>query len=120
MFEALIKSLPMAVGIALSAGPILATIMLLMTQKAKVNAPVFLAGWIIGIQVVGSIIIFMPGVIADHVGMSDETGTAKIILGIVLLLLILPSFKKKQKQGEIERVPKLFNSLDKFGPVKIF
>ena len=91
MFEAIIKSFPMAMGIAFSPGPILAIIMLLMTKRAKISGPVFLLGWIIGIQLVGSIIIFMPGVIASHGGMSDATGTVKIITGILLLLLVKSS-----------------------------
>ena len=120
MLEALIKSFPMAMGIALSPAPILAIIMLLMTKRAKISAPLFLLGWIIGLQIVGVIIILMPGVIADHGGMSDTTGTVKIIAGIVLLLLIIPIWIKKKKQEGKERIPKLFNNLDEFGVIKVF
>ncbi len=120
MFEALTKSFPMAMGIALSPAPILAIIMLLMTRRAKFIAPFFLFGWLVGIQIVGTFIIFMPGVIANHGGMSDTTGTMKIILGIVLLMLIFPIHKKKKSQGEKERVPKIFNKLDGFGMLKVF
>ena len=120
MFEALTKSFPMAIGIALSAAPILAIIYLLMTKRAKINAPVFLLGWLAGIQVIATIIIFMPGVITPHGGISTHTGTGKIILGIILLLLAIPSHKKKLKQGDKVRVPKLFNSIDEFGVAKVF
>ena len=110
----------MAMAITLSPGPILAIVVLLMTKKAKVNGLLFLLGWFIGIQIIASAIIFMPGVIADHGGMSDHTGTAKIILGTVLLVLILPIYLKKKKEGDKVRVPAVFNKLDGFGPVKIF
>ena len=120
MFEAIIKSFPMAMGIAFSPGPILAIIMLLMTKRARVSGSLFLLGWIVGIQIVGTIIIFMPGVIASHGGMSDTTGTVKIIVGILLLILIYPVFIKKKKQGNKERIPKIFNSIDSFGSVKVF
>lgn len=120
MIEALLKSFPMAIGIAFSAAPVLAVIMLLMTQKAKINAPIFLVGWLVGIQVVGTLIIFSPGIIANHGGMSDNTGTAKIILGITLLLLLIPALIKKKIQGDIPRTPKIFNSFDNFGLFKIF
>lgn len=120
MFEALLKSFPMAMGIAFSAAPVLAVIMLLMTNKAKINTPIFLIGWLAGIQVVGTVIILSPGIIADHGGMSDHTGTAKIVLGTILLLLIIPAFKKKSKQADTPRIPKIFNSLDNFSLAKIF
>lgn len=114
------KSFPMAMGIALSPGPVLAIIMLLMTKRAKISGPIFLLGMFLGIQIVGSIIIFVPGVIADHGGMSDATGTVKIIAGVVLLLLIIPIWIKKKKEGNVHRIPKIFNKLDEFGALKVF
>ncbi|MDC9722217.1 MAG: GAP family protein [Urechidicola sp.] len=120
MFEALLKSFPMAMGITLSPGPILAIVLLLMTNKAKINGPLFFLGWFIGIQIIASSILFMPGVIADHGGMSDHTGTTKIILGFILLVSIFPVYLKKKKEGGKAKIPTVFNKLDKFGPMKIF
>jgi len=120
MLEAILKSFPMAMGIALSPGPILAIIMLLMTKRAKTSGPLFLLGMFLGIQIVGSIIIFVPGVIASHGGMSDATGTIKIIAGFVMLLLIIPIWLKKKKEGNVHRIPKIFNKLDEFGSLKVF
>ena len=120
MFEALIKSFPMAMGIALSPTTILAVIMLLMSSNGKLKSIAFLLGTIIGIQIIGTLIIFIPGLIADHGGLSDHTGTGKIIFGIILLILIYPIRRKKKNQRDKERLPKVFNGLDKFGVIKIF
>jgi len=43
---AITASVPMALGIALSPLPIAAIVMMLMTKRAKANAPSFLLGWI--------------------------------------------------------------------------
>ncbi|MCK5815928.1 MAG: GAP family protein [Flavobacteriaceae bacterium] len=120
MFEALAKSLPMALGIAFSPTSVLAIIILLMSRNGKIKSISFLTGTIVGIQVVGTLIVLVPGLIADHGGLSDHTGTVKIILGMLLLLSIYPVLQKKKRQGIQERIPKIFNKLDDFGVIKIF
>ena len=44
IFETIAESLPMSVGVALSQLAILAIFMILMTAKARTNAPAFLLG----------------------------------------------------------------------------
>ena len=44
--------LPFAIGVAISPIPIIAVILMLFSERAKVNGPVFLAGWVIGLSVV--------------------------------------------------------------------
>ena len=120
MFEALTKSFPMAMGIAFSPTSLLAIIILLMSQNGKLKSISFFFGTIIGIQIIGTLVIFIPGLIADHGGMSDHTGTGKIILGMLLLVSVYPILQKKKKQGTTERIPKVFKSLDGFSLIKIF
>lgn len=120
LIDAFQKSWPMALGIALSPGPVLAVLVLLMTPQAKTSAPSFLSGWLLGILGVGTFVIFLPGVVASHGGLSDTTGIVKIILGIVLLILIFPIWRKRPKQGDAMRVPRIFKGIDKFGMRKSF
>jgi len=120
LIDALHKSWPMALGIAMSPGPVLAIIVLLMTPQAKTSAPSFLIGWLLGILGVGTFIILLPGVIASHGGISDTAGIVKIILGIVLLILIFPIWKNRPKTGELMKVPKVFQGIDNFGMTKSF
>lgn len=61
--DALTISWPMALGIALSPGPVLAIVLLLMTPQAKTSAPSFLSGWLLGILGVGTLVILLPGVV---------------------------------------------------------
>jgi len=124
MFDALIDafqiSWPMALGIALSPTPVLAVIVLLMTPQAKSSAPSFLTGWILGILVVGTFIIFLPGVVASHGGLSDTTGIVKTILGFVLIISAIPIWIKRPKSSDAFKVPKIFQGIDKFGRGKSF
>jgi len=120
LIEAVQKSWPMALGIALSPGPVLAVIVLLMTPQAKSSAPSFLIGWLLGILGVGTFIIFLPGVIASHGGISDTAGIVKIILGALLLILIFPIWKNRPKSSDLMKVPKIFQGIDNFGITKSF
>lgn len=120
LIDALQISWPMALGIALSPGPILAVIVLLMTPQAKSSAPSFLIGWLLAILGVGTFIILLPGVVASHGGLSDTTGLVKLILGMVLLTLIFPIWKKRPKSGDLMKVPKIFQGIDNFGISKSF
>ncbi len=115
MFEALTKSFPMALGLALSPGPVLAIILLLMTPRAKTNATSFLLGWMLGILVIGTVIILMPGVVASHGGLSDHTGIVKVIFGIMLLISAILIWKRKPKSGVSPKSLKIFNNIDEFG-----
>ncbi len=120
MFEAIVKSFPMAIGIAMSVGPILAVIILLMTPNAKTNSLSLFFGWFLGIFGVGTLIIFVPGVLNEFGGLSDETGWVKIIAGILLLILIIPIQLKKPKPGTPVKNKPFFNKIDKFGAGKSF
>jgi hypothetical protein len=49
--------LPLAIGVAISPVPIIAVILMLFSARARTNGPAFLAGWIVGLTVVGAIVL---------------------------------------------------------------
>jgi len=61
MGKAIGGSLPLAVGIALSPIPIIAVVLMLTSRRAKVNGPLFVLGWLIGLGVVGAIVLSIAG-----------------------------------------------------------
>ena len=61
MGQAIGGSLALAVGIALSPIPIIAVVLMLTSQKARVNGPAFVLGWLIGLGVVGAIVLALAG-----------------------------------------------------------
>ena len=48
MGQAIGGSLALAVGIALSPIPIIAVVLILTSQKARVDGPLFILGWLVG------------------------------------------------------------------------
>src|ERR1700683_1012093 len=61
MGKAIGGSLPLAVGIALSPIPIIAVVLMLTSHRAKVNGPAFVAGWLLGLGIVGAIVLSLAG-----------------------------------------------------------
>ncbi len=61
MGQAIGGSLALAVGIALSPIPIIAVVLMLTSQKARVNGPAFVLGWLIGLGVVGAVVLALAG-----------------------------------------------------------
>ena len=48
MGAAIGQVLPLAVGVALSPVPIIAVALMVMSQRARLNGPVFVIGWLTG------------------------------------------------------------------------
>jgi Sap, sulfolipid-1-addressing protein len=66
--EAIGQMLPSAVGVAISPFPIVAVVLMLVAARGRVNGPVFLVGWWVGIAVVGVIVL----TVAKAPGATDE------------------------------------------------
>jgi hypothetical protein len=61
MGQAIGQSPPLAVGIALSPLPIVAVVLMLVTERGRVNGPAFILGWWLGPAVVGGIVLSVAG-----------------------------------------------------------
>lgn len=60
--------LPAAAGVAISLLPIVAVVLMLVTERGRANGPAFLAGWIAGILVAGAILL----AVASSADANDE------------------------------------------------
>lgn len=108
-------SLPIALGIAASPGPILALMLLLMTPKAISNSYSFLLGWFLGLMLVGVLILQSPVLNASTLGPTLVSGWIRISLGILFLLLSLFLMTNIPKKGEVAAPPKWLEKLDSLG-----
>lgn len=115
MIDALKEALPMAIGLALSPFPLIAIIILLMTPKAKSNSLWFLLGWMLGIYFIGFLVLMIPGLGTDQGEATIFSGSVRIVIGIVLLLLAIKTWLKRPRQGDEIVTPKLFLTIDSFG-----
>jgi hypothetical protein len=110
--------LPLAIGIAISPIPIIAIILMLITPKARSNGLAFLAGWLLGLVVVGTVVL----IVANTAGVSTSSGPSKtvsaikLVLGLLLLVLAWRQFGKRPKPGEEAPMPKWMKALDSFTP----
>ena len=120
MGEAIGQILPMAVGVALSPIPIVAVVLMLVSKRAKVNGPLFIVGWLVGLAVVGVIVIGIvgPNNADDSGAPATWVGWLKIVLGVLLLLVALKQWRSRPKEGEHPVMPKWMDSINEFTPVK--
>ena len=59
MGQAIGQILSFGVGVAISPVPIIAVVLILATPKGRTNGPAFLAGWIVGIAALGTIVLLV-------------------------------------------------------------
>jgi threonine/homoserine/homoserine lactone efflux protein len=120
MGEAIGQVLGFGVGVALSPVPIIAVVLMLSTPRARVNGPMFLLGWVIGLSVVGVIVLF-----ASSGGNASENGSPatwvnwlKLVLGLLLVLLGLRQWRGRPREGDAAELPQWMQTIDRFTPVR--
>ena len=108
MGQAIGGSLPLAVGVALSPVAIIAVVLMLTTERARVNGPAFVLGWLIGLAVIGTIVLAIAK--PADASSSGEPATwvswLKIALGALLLRVALRQFRSRPRGEEQAPLPK--------------
>ena len=109
--------LPLAVGVAISPIPIIATILMLLAPKAGSTSVGFLIGWVAGIvaaTVVFTVIAATAGLDDDSSGPSSTASWIKIVLGVLLLLLAVMQWRSRPRPGEDATLPKWMSAIESF------
>ncbi len=123
MGEVIGQLLPTAVGVMLSPLPIVGVILMLLSNKAKVNGPMFLIGWLAGLAiVVGGIVAFVD---PDRLNKSDGdpstlAGLLHLALGGLLLFLAVKQLKGRPKGGQEAEMPKWMAKMQDASPIFAF
>jgi threonine/homoserine/homoserine lactone efflux protein len=114
--------LPYAIGVAISPIPIIAVILMLFSNRAKVNGPVFLLGWVIGLSVVVAVVyaIAHAANAATDSTASDTVSWIKVGLGLVLLGAARRQYAKRPQPGEDPGMPKWMATVDDMKPGAAF
>jgi hypothetical protein len=117
--EAIGVVLPFAVGVAISPVPIIAVILVLFSARARVNGPVFLIGWVVGVAVVSVAVYLLSdaGDASTDDTASDTVSTTKLVFGVLLLVLAVRHFRA-QRRAEAKSEPRWMASIDSLTPVK--
>ena len=110
--------LPAALGVALSPIPIIATVLMLLSQRARQTAPAFALGWMVGLTAVLVVVLFVAG--PDGLDTSDSSDTTywiKLVIGVLFLLLAVRTWIKRPRPGQVVEPPKWMAKIDTLSPV---
>jgi hypothetical protein len=120
--QAISQVLTFAIGVAISPVPIIAVILMLFSERARVNGPVFLLGWVISLAVVAGVVYAVAGGAdaSTNSTASDSISWGKIAVGAVFLLLAGKQWKGRPAPGEEPKMPKWMATVDTLSPGKAF
>jgi len=118
MGQAIGQILSFGVGVALSPVPIIAVVLMLATPKGRVNGPAFLAGWVVGIAALGTIVLLAAsGASASKHGTpATWVSIVKIVVGVLLLLLAIKQWRSRPRGDSQPQLPKWMTTVDTFTP----
>jgi threonine/homoserine/homoserine lactone efflux protein len=118
--EAIGQVLSFAVVVAISPIPIVGVVLMLGTPRARANGPAFLAGWLLGLSVVGVIVLL----VAKGAGADDDGGASsgvswlKIVLGLVLIALAVRRWRGRPRGDQVGELPTWMQAMDHFTAVR--
>lgn len=122
MGQAIGGMLTMAVGVALSPIPIIASVLLVSSPRGRVNGPAFVLGCGVSAAVIGGLLI-AAGVgsgASESGGPSTGTSTLKLVLGGLLLVMAARQWRGRPASDDEPPMPKWMGALDGFSPPKSF
>jgi hypothetical protein len=109
-----------AVGVAVSPVPIIALILMLFSERARVNGPIFLLGWVVALAVVSGIAYAVAdgGDASTSTTSADTIAWGKIVFGLVFLVLALRMWRARPASGAEAELPGWMAGIDAFTPGK--
>ena len=110
--------LSFAVGVAVSPVPIIAVVLMLTTDRGRVNGPAFVLGWIAGLALAGTAILLLAGEADASDGGEPATwvGVLKLMLGLGLLALAVKQWRGRPADSEAAELPNWMQKIDGFAP----
>lgn len=121
MWQALGRLLPIAVALALSSVPIMATILILLSQNKRRSSVPHMIGWILGIAVVVICFTLLASALPEPAPRQPELaiGIALIVIGLALVALAILLWRRPSgKAGGAE--PRWLSAVGSFGPWSSF
>lgn len=122
MENAIGEVLSEAVGVAISPVPIIAVILILFSKKARGNGLAFLAGWVLALCIICTVVMLIGGAsdIGTSSGPSKGAAVFRIVLGVLLLFAAFRQWRKRPREGEEPAMPKWMAGIEDFTAVRSF
>ena len=122
MSESIAEVLTYAIGVAISPVPIIAVILMLFSTRARVNGPMFLAGWVVALGAVSAVAYALAdaGDAATDDTAGDTVSWGQIAVGALFLLLAARQWRSRPAPGAEPQMPTWMAGIDAFSPVKSF
>ncbi len=116
MGQAIGQVLSLGVGVALSPIPIIGVVLMLGTPRARANGLAFLAGWVGGLAVAGTVVLLVSGGAdaAEQGQPADWVNVLKLVLGALLFRVALRQWRGRQREGAEPELPGWMKSVDRF------
>jgi threonine/homoserine/homoserine lactone efflux protein len=122
MGQGISEVLTFAVGVAISPVPIITVVLMLFSQRAKVNGPMFLAGWVLALAVVSGVTYVLSDAndASTSSSASDTISWGKIVFGVLFLLLAVRQWRSRPAPGADHEMPKWMAGIDTLSSGKAF
>jgi hypothetical protein len=117
MLPAIGQLLPIALAVAISSVPIMATILILLSPRRSESAVPFLVGWVLGIAVVVAFCTLFAQIIpASRSSRRPDTtiGIIEIVIGAGLVVIAIIEWRRARRDPT-EAMPKWLNTVGTFG-----
>lgn len=120
MGEVIGELLPLGLGVAISPVPIIAVILMLLGPRARSASVGFLIGWVLGITIVVGVVTLVVDPVDDGDAADPSTfaSVAKIVLGVLAVLLALKQWHGRPHDGEEPTMPAWMGAIDKMTGAK--
>jgi hypothetical protein len=120
MGDAFSQIVPLAVGVAISPIPIIAVILMLFSQRARVNGPAFLVGWVVGLTLATGIVVAISSAAgSSSASPSTIASLVKFLLGALLVVIGIRTWQARPKPGDPPKPPpKWMATIDTLSPGK--
>lgn len=114
------ESLPLAIGIAISPIPIIASILMLMSPRAGKTSIGFLLGWLTGVAVAVVVFTLLANVLPepDSEGGRPAVAIVQLLLGAGLLALSARSWRSRPGPDDEPELPSWMSAIDSMATTK--
>jgi threonine/homoserine/homoserine lactone efflux protein len=119
IWDAISSILPAAVAVALSPGAIIAVILVLFSNRARLNSTLFLTGWVVGVAAAFALVAAIAGganTSDPNSGASTGQAIVQILLALLFLGLAVRQWRERPRPGEPERPNPLFDKIPDMAP----